>query len=254
MVKGIDTFRTWFEGYEDQYIIIGGTACDLVLTAENIDFRATNDIDMVLIVEALTSEFGKRFWEYVVQAGYEHKNKSTGEPQFYRFSHPKGTGYPAMIELFSRRSEAITLPAEAVLTPIPMEDEISSLSAIILDDSYYQFMKTGTVTINSVTVLDAAHIIPLKIRAWLDMSARKAEGQPVDSKSIRKHKNDVFRLSVLLAANTRVFVPRAVYSDIQTFLGRMIIEEVNVEQLGIKSTKDIVLQRIAAAYAEQLDV
>lgn len=52
MVRGIDSFRDWFRGYEDQYVIIGGTACDLLMTEEGLDFRATKDIDLVLIVEA----------------------------------------------------------------------------------------------------------------------------------------------------------------------------------------------------------
>lgn len=34
MVNGIDTFRKWFEGNEEQYVIIGGTACDLLMRAE----------------------------------------------------------------------------------------------------------------------------------------------------------------------------------------------------------------------------
>ena len=28
MVRGIDSFREWFRGYEDQYAIIGGTALE----------------------------------------------------------------------------------------------------------------------------------------------------------------------------------------------------------------------------------
>ena len=32
MVRGIENFREWFRGYEDQYTIIGGTACDLLMT------------------------------------------------------------------------------------------------------------------------------------------------------------------------------------------------------------------------------
>ena len=27
MVKGIEKFRNYFEGYEEQYVLIGGTAC-----------------------------------------------------------------------------------------------------------------------------------------------------------------------------------------------------------------------------------
>lgn len=51
-------------------------------------------------MEAVDKNFGIKFWEYVKQAGYEHCNKSTGTPQFYRFSHPSSKDYPSMIELF----------------------------------------------------------------------------------------------------------------------------------------------------------
>ena len=47
MIRGIENFREWFRGYEDQYVIIGGTACDLLMTEEGLDFRATKDIDFV---------------------------------------------------------------------------------------------------------------------------------------------------------------------------------------------------------------
>lgn len=49
MVRGIDSFREWFRDYEDQYAIIGGTACDLLMTDGGLDFRATKDIDLVLM-------------------------------------------------------------------------------------------------------------------------------------------------------------------------------------------------------------
>lgn len=133
MVIGFKSFQEWFQGYEQQYAIIGGTACDLLMSDEGLDFRATKDIDLVLIIEAVTPEFGKHFWEYIIQAGYEHQNKSTGLPQFYRFSHPRNPGYPFMIELFTRRMDALILPESATLTPLPIDDDISSLSAILLN-------------------------------------------------------------------------------------------------------------------------
>lgn len=88
-------------------------------------------------IEAVDANFGKKFWEYVKRAGYEHCNKSSGVPQFYRFSHPVSNQYPAMIELFTRKLDAIQLPEDAVLTPLPIDEDISSLSAILLDDDYY---------------------------------------------------------------------------------------------------------------------
>ena len=149
MVTGIDSFKEWFKGSEEQYAIIGGTACDILMTEEGLDFRATKDIDLVLIIEAVDANFGKKFWEYVKQAGYEHCNKSSGVPQFYRFSHPITNQYPAMIELFTRKLDAIQLPEDAVLTPLPMDEDISSLSAILLDDDYYEFLKQGKVTVDA---------------------------------------------------------------------------------------------------------
>ena len=164
MVTGIESFMEWFKSSEEQYTIIGGTACDILMTEEGLDFRATKDIDLVLIIEAVDANFGKKFWEYVKRAGYEHCNKSSGVPQFYRFSHPISNQYPAMIELFTRKLDAIQLPEDAVLTPLPIDEDISSLSAILLDDDYYEFLKQGKVTVDGVTVLDAAYLIPFKMR------------------------------------------------------------------------------------------
>ena len=93
MVRGLNSFREWFRGFETNYAVIGGTACDLLMSEAGAEFRATKDIDMVLIVEALNAEFGARFWGYVKMAGYEHRLKSTGEPEYYRFTDPKSSEY-----------------------------------------------------------------------------------------------------------------------------------------------------------------
>jgi len=248
MVAGIETFKEWFQGYEDQYAIIGGTACDLLMSEEGIEFRATKDIDLVLIVEAITPEFGKRFWEFVKNAGYEHCNKSTGRPQFYRFSKPANREYPFMIELFTRKMDAISLPADAVLMPLPMEEDVSSLSAILLDDAYYQLLRNGTTVIDGVTVLDAAYLIPFKAKAWLDLTERKNAGESVDSKDTRKHKNDVFRLTALLTQDTKVTVSKTVFDDMQAFLIAMQEESVDVKQLGLARSKESIIADLTQAY------
>ena len=142
MVNGFTKFKEKFQSFENQYVIIGGTACDLIMENEELPFRATKDIDIVLIVESITAEFGRRFWEYVKEAGYEHLNKSTGKAQFYRFTSPKSKEYPYMIEIFSRNPDFIILEEDAILTPLPIDDEISSLSAILLNEAYYELLKT----------------------------------------------------------------------------------------------------------------
>lgn len=251
MVLGIERFREWFRGYEDHYAIIGGTACDLLMAEEGLTFRGTKDIDLVLIVEAISPEFGRRFWEFVRNAGYEHCNKSTGQPQFYRFTRPTESGYPFMIELFSRKVDAIELPEDAVLTPLPLDEDISSLSAILLDDDYYQLLRSGTIVIDGVTVLGAAYLIPFKAKAWLDLTARKANGENVDSKNIRKHKNDVFRLSALLTPGKTIPVNQTVWDDLQAFFTAMQNEDVDMKQLKLTRTKTDVLNSIEAHYIKE---
>lgn len=251
MVRGINSFRDWFRGYEAQYAIIGGTACDLLMAGEGLTFRATKDIDLVLIVEAVDATFGQRFWEYVVAAGYEHKNNSTGEPQFYRFTNPQSHDYPTMIELFTRKQDSIALPHDAVLTPLPIDEEISSLSAILLNDDYYEFLKQGRIRVSEVTILDAPYMIPFKAKAWLDLSARRAAGEQVDSKNIRKHKNDVFRLSELLHQNQGKLshLPDDVRKDMLEFFERMASEEVDLKLLEIRGkTKQEIMEQLFFIY------
>ena len=50
MVKGLDTFRRYFADYEEQYVLIGGAACDILFESNEVNFRATRDLDMVLIM------------------------------------------------------------------------------------------------------------------------------------------------------------------------------------------------------------
>lgn len=48
MVQGIETFKQWFESYSTRFVIIGGTACNLIYAEYGAPERATHDIDMVL--------------------------------------------------------------------------------------------------------------------------------------------------------------------------------------------------------------
>jgi len=65
MVVGMDSFREKFKDYSDCYAVIGGTACDILMAEADMDFRATKDIDMILIFEDKYQDFAKTFWEYV---------------------------------------------------------------------------------------------------------------------------------------------------------------------------------------------
>ena len=64
-VNGLDVFAERLKGYSDNFIIVGGTACSLEMNDAGINFRATNDIDMIVIVEELSANFGKAFWDFI---------------------------------------------------------------------------------------------------------------------------------------------------------------------------------------------
>lgn len=134
MVKGLNTFRECFKEFEEQYVLIGGAACDVLFESNAGQFRATRDLDMVLIVEALTQEFGEKFWEFIESGKYRNKVTNVGNPQFYRFDKPENDSYPKMIELFARTN--LKLKEMNGLTPIHIDDEVSSLSAILLNEEY----------------------------------------------------------------------------------------------------------------------
>jgi hypothetical protein len=54
MVRGLNRFIEHFGAFSDQYVLIGGAVCDLALGEVGVDFRVTQDLDIVLCAEALT--------------------------------------------------------------------------------------------------------------------------------------------------------------------------------------------------------
>lgn len=217
MVTGLQRFVDHFQGLEAQYVFIGGAACDVWLTDRGLVFRVTKDLDLVLIVEALTTEFIGRLWEFIRAGRYASLEKSEVRPQFYRFKGPRMRGYPDMIELLTRNF--LELPAGVHLTPIPADEDISSLSAILLDDEYYRFVCETRTMVEGVPIIPAQCLIPLKARAWLDLTARRDAGDTkVKSDDIKKHRNDVFRLYLSLGAEDRFVLPRALHDDLRRFL------------------------------------
>lgn len=154
-----------------------------------------------------------------------------------------------MIELFSRKPDAISLPEDAVLTPMPLDDDLSSLSAILLDDDYYQLLLSGKHVVDGVPIVGAKQLILFKAKAWLDLTRRKNTGEAIDSRDIRKHKNDVFRLSLLLTQTSKLAILQSVYQDLQRFLAVMGTEPIDLKQLGIHMDKAVILQQLTDTYS-----
>ncbi|MFT4928709.1 MAG: hypothetical protein ACI8WB_004829 [Phenylobacterium sp.] len=234
MIQGLEKYRHFFKGFDDRYTLIGGVACYLCMDDAGLDFRATKDLDIVLCAEALDAEFVGKFWQFIQEGQYEHLEKSTGDKQFYRFTRPSNNEYPFMLELFSRKPDDFLLEFDNNLTPIPVDEEVSSLSAILLDEGYYQCIKEGKEVIDDLPVLKPEYIIPFKMRAWLDLSYRKSQGEAIDSKNIKKHKNDVFKILQLLTPEQKVIISDTIKEDMRAFIKGMKQEKIDFKSLGLK--------------------
>ncbi len=218
MVKGIDQFKAHFTGFADRYVLIGGAACYLAMEEAGLEFRVTKDLDIVLCVETLDAEFVGVFWDFIRKGGYKNQQKSTGKKLFYRFFKPEDKTFPWMLELFSRVPDALTLKEDAHLTPIPVDEEATSISAILLDEGYYDFIHDSKTERDGFSVAPPECLVPLKAKAWLNLTARRDAGGKVDVKDIKKHKNDVFRLFQVIFPDTRMTLPDSIGDDLQRFL------------------------------------
>lgn len=217
MVRGLEIFRQHFKDFTDNYVIIGGTACDIIIDNIGLTPRATKDIDIILIIEALSPEFVAHFWEFVKQGNYDVREKSEEDRKYYRFQKPQVEEFPFQIELFSRIPDLLDLDEGTHLTPIPVDTEISSLSAILMDDDYYNFTIQHSQFNNGIHLANTEALIGLKAKAFLDYKTRKENGEKIDEKQLRKHKMDIFRLLLLLTPEDNFTIVESIKSDIANF-------------------------------------
>ena len=240
MVKGLDTFQKYFADYEEQYVLIGGAACDILFESNEVNFRATRDLDMVLIVEALTPEFGEKFWKFIVDGKYRNKATNGSNPQFYRFDKPEDDNFPKMIELFCRSD--FELKSAEGITPIHIDDDIASLSGILLNEDCYSVLLKGRTVIDGLSVLRPEYLILFKAKAYMDLKAKRDAGEEVHSSEFKKHKKDVLRIASELMLEKVEELPTAVDADIHSFIDLLEQEPFDPNSLkryGLKN-EDIV--------------
>lgn len=219
MVRGLQLFSAWFEKYTDQYVLIGGTAASLAMNAAGVEFRQTKDLDIVIHIEVLKSEFITKFWEFINAGQYEIKLSGAHEkPCLYRFQKPADDEFPYMIELFARAPIGLEIAFGHKLTPLRTEDLVSSLSAILLDDDYYKFILENRVITEGLPVIAAVGLIPLKALAWLNLKESKEAGEQIDSRDIKKHLIDIENISRLLAPNFTIDISAKIISDLSRFI------------------------------------
>lgn len=254
-MDGIERFREYFADYAANYVVIGGAACGLYAERYAQTPRVTHDIDTVLVVESLTPEFGARFWQFVKDGGYRSQETSQGKHEHFRFRLPSEPDFPEQIELFSRDIGILTVPEGARLTPIPLDEDLSSLSAILMNTAYYRYTIEHSELVEGVHVANKEALICLKCRAYMDLASRRAEGEAIDSRKVNKHKRDVFRLTAMLDATERFGVPTDLLNDVQQF-AELVREDMPngdaLKAMGIYGfSADKVLERLLEVFVQE---
>ena len=256
MVIGLERFRDYFTGYQDQYIIIGGTACDISLMEAGLPFRRTKDLDLVLILESYTPAFGRRLREFISEGRYRNHERSDGKPQAYRFDKPQEPGFPQMIELLCR-SDSVFDSISNRYRFIPISEDMENLSAIIMDDDYYQLLGAGKYVIDGIPLLSPPYLILLKAKAWLNLAAELASGVRSNDHNleynVRKHMDDVARLAVLLPVNFSCTVAHNIHADLHRFIEAFAtappdLVKLGISEVGIDDIVDTLLRCFKTGY------
>ena len=231
MITGLELFKERFANYSSNYVLIGGAACYIYEDINAQVPRATKDLDIILVVEVLAREFGREFWNFVRDGGYEQRQRGADKHECFRFLKPKDKRYPKQIELFARDIGVIDIPDDAQLEPIPLGDELSSLSAILMNESYYHYTIAHSRLEDGLHIANTEALICLKAKAYLDLRARKEQGEDVDTDDIEKHKKDVFRLVPMLTEGARYALPEEMNADMREFVAKVAEELPNEDFL-----------------------
>ena len=195
MVRGLETFRKYFQNFSADYVVIGGVACELALDSRRLDFRPTDDFDIVIVSEHLPRGFGAALKRFVRDGSYSvQRRKSNDKPSFFRFLDPRDDSFPSKLELATGRPIE---DWEGDFAPLDAGDARSSLSAILFETVFYRFILDNAIVSHGISTMPLEGLIPLKCLALLELS-RQDDPSPKTLANIEKHRQDIFRLAEAL--------------------------------------------------------
>ena len=227
-------FREAFEGFHECYTIIGGTACEIILSRDGVRARTTKDYDILIHEQGQTDSFYKALLGFLHLGNYEMSTNSEKE-NYYRFT-TKEPDFPEMLEFLCRRPNFAESWTGAI-APISFTDE-DSLSAIMLDEHYYLYAYENSEVIKGVPILNRDGLLVLKARAWYNLFLSKMNGDSVISKDVKKHISDISRIVQLYEEVVKIQMTPSIEVDMALFLN-LLKENIN----EIPQSKDYALTR-----------
>lgn len=216
-IRGVKHFSDFFKDFETDYVIIGGVAASIIFEDNDLSFRATKDVDMVILTNNSIT-LNKKIAEYIRIGGFETKEASKNDPRYYRFSKPENKEFPEIIEIFARNENKLELEEGQYIIPVN-NDEVEKLSAILLDDEYFNLIKDNVhKNENGYSIITPLATICLKARAYREMNERKKKDEKIDSKDIRKHRNDIIKLTVVLEEGNVLKLSKQASGDMKNII------------------------------------
>ncbi len=184
---------------------------------------------MVLLLKAKAPGFFTRFWEYIREGKYDLKRRADEETtKLFRFERPgAGMDFPKKIELLTGIPD-LEIPSDIRIVHLEAGDGRYSLSAILLQDDYYNLVVTGGAeTRNGMPTVRPDVLAALKAKAHLNLLKEKRMGLFVSAHDLAKHRNDVFQLAYLFRGRYEGELAQNVKKDMTEFLN--LYSESNVE-------------------------
>ena len=253
MIQGLDFFRDYFKEFKDDYIIIGGLATAMNMHELGFVFRATKDIDLVVVTKD-NEIFLKRLLLFIKEAKYQTKQRTnnSNRKNLFRFLNSDNKNYPEQIELFASYSEDSVLIKDNTIIPIKTPQYYDYLSAILLNGDYYNLLLKYTAVVNGLHIATPEVLIPLKAHAYLNLTT-------VGSSSAKKHLNDIVKLATILDEEKQVILDGLPKEDMQKIIPVVSnLKDDRVKQLlksvGINRVdKELIIEVIEKVYTYGVD-
>jgi hypothetical protein len=167
------------------------------------------------MADAIAPALAEALRTFIEVGGYQAGERSDGRPLLYRFSSPAREDYPAKLEFCCRRPEGLDLKLGQRAIPVSAGLARHSLSAILLDQGYFDLIRDHHTEREGLWVANATR---LKAHAWLNLTREHEAGAAIDSQNIKKHRSDAFRLAATLPEEPGPELPASFLSDLSRFL------------------------------------
>jgi formiminotetrahydrofolate cyclodeaminase len=112
-----------------------------------------------------------------------------------------------------------------------------------MNDDYYNFTIKNSDIVDGLHLAKTETLICLKSKAFTDMAQRHFSGQKEDSKDIKKHLNDVIKLTLTLPENVKVNLSETLKKDKELFFEIMKSYNPDFKSIG----KDFGLPKFSEA-------